>query len=307
MFRGQREILEQTVAPVMDYFDGLIAVIDDKASLSTTDWLHTIKKGGEIVVQQWVNDHAWTMNRFLLSNKLNYGDWIVIIDETDKLNIDFLKKLREYCDQCSDCSIGAVYIDHPFILLYHDGLRVFGSPHWGVTGVLGNSINLTQEPGYKKENYIDNLRKNDILRSAFLSPIKYWFCYPAYSNHTQLLYRQFGEDKWQQHENIRVQFRICCSVLLKIPLTLDGLEKYLIDNVGHYDPTFEQTLELEVNLKDAFRLFVLKQPWKELAANRFNWSYVHWKKTGEIIQNPKLTGYVGVFNKYKLAKGETPE
>lgn len=306
MIRGDLETLKETVEPYIDIFDGLIFVVDSRASLLATNWLNDIKKAGKIIVKDWVNDHAHTSNEVLLSGVMNYGDFFIWIDETDKLNHDFAAGLKKYIKDWNAAGVGAVYLDHPFVMCYNDGVRFSNSPHWGISGIIGDSISLVGG-GNKKSDFITNLRDKDVLRSGFLSPIKYWFCYPAFSNHTQLLYQQFGNDRWQEHENLRIKFRIFCSRELRIPLTVDGLKNYLIDNQGKYHPVFEHTLEFEVNLKDAFRIFVLNQPWQELAENRFSWSYFHWKKTGEVIQDPKKTGYVGIFNQYKIQKGEFPE
>lgn len=306
MFRGNRARLEETVLPAMDYFDGLIAVIDDSASLETIQWLDSIKKDGQIIVKKWVNDHAHTMNEFLLSGVMEYPDYFVIIDETDKLNKVFLNLLRENIYYWDNNNVGAIWLDHPFILRYHSGLRVVKSPHWTITNIIGQIVNLTTIDGYNKKCYLENLRDKDVLRSAFLSPIKYWFCYPPFSNHTELLYRQFSDEIWHYHERLRINFQFYCKNELQIPLTMDGLKDYLINNVGKYPDYFEQIIEAEVNLKDAFRLFVLKEPWENLAKNRFNFSYYKWKKTG-IVNQPKIQDYEGVFNTYRKQKGLSPE
>ncbi len=307
MFRGNREILQETVEPVLKFFDGLIAVVDSRAKIEDIDWLCSIKKGGEIIRGKWVNDHAWTMNRFFLSDKLKWGDFVVIIDETDKLNESFVSGLREKLEEYRNNDIGTVWLDHPFIIRYHPGIRIFGSPHWFVGNILGKIIGLSSLPNYKKEDYVENLRSRDVLRSAFLSPIKYTFCYPPFSNHFDLLYSQFSHAIKQKHENLRISFQYYCIQELGLELTMESLEKYMVDNAGKYSDFFEQMIEFEVNIKDAFRLWVLKQPWQELGANRFDWSYFHWKRTGEIIQDKTKTGYQGVFNQYKIAKGEIPE
>ncbi len=84
--------------------------------------------------------------------------------------------------------------------------------------------------------------------------------------------------------------------------TLDPFINYLKENVGKYPAKIEEALCVEVNLVDLFRLFVLNRPWQELAENRFNWSYVKYKETGQIVQG-KNDGYVGLFNQYRAQKG----
>jgi len=300
MFRGDKAVLEKTVLPAMSYFDGLICVVDDRST--DINWLNSIKKDGEVLIKKWVNDHAHTSNEVLLCGKMQNGDYFVWIDETDELNNFFIKYLRESIEYWGKNNVGAVWIDHPFVLAYHDGLRMEGSPHWTFRHILGQVIDLTKINGYRKENYVINHR--DTLKSGFLSPAKYWLCYPNFSNHTQLLYLQFGDQIWSQHESLRIQFRNYCREELNIDLSsLDGIVKYMKDNINNYPPFFEQVLEIEVAIKDIFRLLVLNRDWHELHDNRHNWSYKKYKEQNLIIQ-PKVSEYVGTFNKYLLAQGK---
>lgn len=302
MFRGRREMLEKTVAPVMEYFNGLIAVIDSNAKPEDVEWLNSIKKDGEIIVKKWVNDHSHTMNELLFTGKMEFPDYLLYLDETDKPNPVFVKRLREDIKYWHKNNVGAVWLDHPLVLRYNDGLRFTNSPHWTATNFLGKVVHLPSTSGYRKESYIFNLRDEDKLRSAFLSPAKYWFEYPACSNQTELLYRQFSDDIWKKHEELRINFRLYCKHDLGIELKLDSLINYLKENIGKYPPFFEQVLETEVNLKDMFRLFVLNQPWEKVVENRFNYSYFKWKETGEVDQD-KYNGYEGCFNVYRREKG----
>lgn len=304
MFRGDRQVLEKTLYPVICDFDGLICVVDSRAKQEDIAWLNSIKMDGEIIVKKWVNDHAHTMNETLFTDKMKFGDYCIVIDETDLLTSSFTKHLKENIKDFHEKDIGAFWIDHPLIIRYHAGVRVVGSPHWTVTNILGRQVDLKQLHEYKKELYVTNTR--DTLKSGFLSPIKYTFVYPPFSNHFQLLYGQFSQEIWAKHENMRINFQLSCQEELGLELTVDSLKNYMINNVGKYPDWFEDYIEIEVNIKDAFRLFVLKQDWIELHNNRFNFSYFTWKKTGEIIQ-PKTGEYEGLFNKYKMQKGESPE
>lgn len=304
MIRGNREILEKTVLPVINYFDGAIFVVDQRAKQEDIDWLNSIKKDGEIIVKKWVNDHAHTMNETLFTDKMKFGDYFAIIDETDLINHEFAKDLKKNIECFHSEHIGVLWIDHPLLVRYHSGVRFAGSPHWTCINILGKQINLTTVPGYKKESYITNTR--DTLKSGFLSPIKYTFTYPPFSNHFQLLYAQFGQEIYAKHEGMRINFQLSCQQELGLELTVDALKEYMVNNVGKYPDWFDDYIEIEVNIKDAFRLFVLNQEWIELHNNRFNWSYFEYKKFGKIDQD-KNDGYVGLFNEYKLQKNEEME
>ena len=202
MVRGNREILEKSLQNVSKYFDGLIFVVDSRVKPEDYAWLCSIKGQGEIISKKWVNDHAHTSNEVLLCGKMQYGDYFVWMDETDQFNENFIKGLAASLDTLNQNDIGAIVIDHPIVIRYNDGCRVSQSPHWHFINVLGKTINYTQAQNYKKEDYVTNNRS--LINSAFLHPTKYWFCYPAFSNHTQLLYAQFGQEVLNHHEQLRI-------------------------------------------------------------------------------------------------------
>lgn len=305
MVGGNREILEKTITPVVDYFDGLNLIVDSRAKPEDINWLEGIKKDGIILVDEWVNDHSYSSNTLLLkSGNMSFPDYFVWIDQSDMLNPVFAKDIRESVNYWHKNNVGLVNLDHPFAVRYHDGIRFQGNPHWGIANTIGKVVNLSQINGFLKESYVFNTR--DTLRSGFLNPIKYTFEYPAFSNHFQLLYSQFGPEIHQYHEYKRINFRLSCKHELGIELTVEGLKTYMRNNLGNYPLWFEQMIEFEVNIKDAFRLFVLEQEWQKLAENRHNWSYFKWKESGEIDQS-RYGEFVGVWNQYKLQKGELPE
>jgi hypothetical protein len=98
-----------------------------------------------------------------------------------------------------------------------------------------------------------------------------------------------------------MQFRLHCQFDLGLDFTLDSLEEYMLKGV--YSDFFENMLELETNLKDFFRIKVLKRSWQELEKNRHNWSYFRYKKEGTVNQGIN-DGYEGVFNKYLRSIGQ---
>lgn len=304
MVRGDRQKIEKNIVPVLKYFDGIVLVIDSRAKEEDIQWLESIKGEGEIIVSKWVNDHAWTMNRFLFTDKMELDDYFVIVDETDRLNEVFCKDLKENCNYWLKNGVGCAWLDHPFVLRYHSGLRVSGSPHWGMMGILGQIISLDRINGYRKENYVFNER--DLLTSAFLHPAKYYFYPMVTSNHLQLLYGEHGDKVFIERENERVRFLYFLEKELKVKQSLDNFIDYLLNNKNNYHPYVEKMIEEETNLKDIFRLKVLNQTIHDLIGNRSNWSYFKWKKTGELKQN-KYGGWIGLFNRLKLNSNKPME
>ena len=64
---------------VSEHFDGLIFV-DHQSSDGTTQILEERKGAGEIISLPFMNQHSWSMNAFLASNKIEEGDWFLIRD-----------------------------------------------------------------------------------------------------------------------------------------------------------------------------------------------------------------------------------
>ena len=283
-------------------FDGIVAV-DHFSDDGTYELLDQRKGKGKIIQIPFLKHHAHSMNSFLFSGIIKNGDYFLILDSTDRINSRWLKTLKNEVEYYSQNDVGGVFLDRIFLARYLDSMEFFGAIHWGLHPIWGKIINHSQTSGYKKEDWIINKRgENPVL----WNPSKYWWVYGHGSSHTQLLYQQFGNDVWQKHENVRMNFRLSCQAQLGLEFTMDSLVNYLKENVGKYPDWFEQTLENEISLKDLFRFKVLNQPLGDICSNRFNWSFFTYKNTGKINQN-KHDGYVGLFNEYKIKKGEEME
>lgn len=283
-------------------FDGIIAV-DHLSDDGTYELLENRKKDGKIIQRPFVNHHAHSMNEFLFSGAMKNGDYFLILDSSDRINPVWLKRIREDIGYLNKNDVGAVFLDRIFLVRYLDSMEFFGAVHWGLKPIWGRSINYSQINGYRKENWIINKRGDN---SILWNPSKYYWEYGHGSSHTELLYRQFGDDIWAKHENIRMQFRINCQYLLGLEFTLDSLIKYMKENLGKYPEWFEQILETEVSVKDIFRFKVLNQPLPVLCSNRFDWSYFKWKETG-LVDQLSDGEYIGIFNIYRLQQGKNRE
>ncbi len=279
-------------------FDGIVAV-DHFSNDGTYELLQERKKEGKIIQRPFVKHHSHSMNEFLFSGVIKNGDYFMILDSSDRINPRWLKTLRDDVSSYDQNGIGAVFLDRIFVAKYLDSMEFFGAVHWGLRPFWGKAVDYSQLPGYRKESWIINKRGDN---SILWNPSKYWWEYGHGGSHTELLYRQFGDDVWKHHENIRLQFRINCQFSLGLDFTLDSLINYMKENLGNYPEWFETVLEGEVSVKDIFRFKVLNQPLMDICSNRFNWSYFVWKESGKIDQN-KYDGFVGLFNKYRLAKG----
>ncbi len=79
MISGNKRILEKTLLPIYNYFDGIIFIVDSRAKPEDIEWLNLIKGDGEIIVKKWVNDHSHTMNELLFTGKMDFPDYFVYV------------------------------------------------------------------------------------------------------------------------------------------------------------------------------------------------------------------------------------
>jgi len=295
--------IEELTRDTYDFFDGIVAVVNQPSKDKTEEILNSRKKEGKIITRPFVPHHAHLMNEFLFAGVIKNLDWFLIVDSPERINLEWLKRMREDITYYEKNNVGGIFLDRIYLARYIDSMEFRGGAHWGLFPYLGQVLNYSSVNGYNKESYIINKRNR--FTSAILNPAKYWYCYGSNSQ-TELLYRSFGDDVWMQHEQLRMRFRLFCQKELKLDFTLQSLILYLQMHLNNYPPFFEDVLETEIHLKDLFRIYGLKQSFQDLIDNRFNWSYERWKQTGA-VQQGKNDGYIGVFNHYKMQKGDPTE
>jgi len=298
--------IEELTKDTYDYFDGIVAV-DHFSTDGTYQILESRKKAGKITQLPFCKNHGWSMNGFLFSGIIKNFDWFMILDSSDRANLVWLKNIREDISYYNKNGIGGIFLDRIYLSRYISGMEFFGGCHWGLTQSSGKILDYSKINGYRKENYVINTRGKDrdsIERSGIKNPIKYFIEYPNYSQ-LQLLYGQFGKDILNFHTVQWIEFRIFCEQILKIELTVDSLVKYISDGIQNKNlPEFLiDYIELEVNMKDLVRYYILKQDFLgEIATNRFSWEFKKFYHQG-VEHQSKDGGYVGVFNQYREQQG----
>lgn len=306
MTQDREKDIEEMLKDTYDYFDGIVAV-DHYSKDDTFNILNKYKKDGKIIQLPYQRHHAWSMNGFLFSGVIKNLDWFLILDSSDRINLEWLKNLRDDIDLWVNDGIGAVYLDRIFLAQYVDGEEFIGGIHWGLNGIRGKHISLLTE-NKKRDDFVINTRMNNRNISGIEHPIRYFVEYSCPSQ-TQLLYQQFGNNIWEQHETRRLQFRIFCQKILELTPTVKELVEYISNGIKNHNlPEYViDYINLEVNLIDLVRYYILKQDLLgEIAINRFNWSFKKFYYEG-IEHQDKDDGFIGVFNQYKIAKGEKPE
>ena len=280
-----------------EFFEGL-NFVDGGSTDGTRELLEERKGGGNIYLRPWTNDHDLSMNEFLRQGNMKNGDWFLCLDSPDRIQDIWYDSIHKDIEGFEKDGIGALSMAGKIYLArYFDHLFYWGSPHWGLQGVVGKTLGISEKD---KSKLITSKRFDAPEVSALLHPAKYYYCYGR-SNHCQLLYGKFGQEVVQQHDIARFRFRFYCEKTLGLKFTLDSLIKYM-GEYKRWTKEFVEFVELEVNMKDVFRLKVLKQDFlKEIDKNRINWSIKKFLEDGDEKQDG--SEYVGQINLYRRQAG----
>lgn len=303
---NSKDVLE-LINSSLPYFDGMVFTLDDKTEQSVIDSFEEYTKNNNFyyIKRTFNQAHDWRANDWLYSGHIKTNDYVFIMDSTDRFNLEFLKNIKEYVKFFLKNQINTVYIDRPLAFRFTGHQYFQASPHWGLSGTLDKHLSLIQKDS-KKENFVINTR--DILRYGIIHPIKY-FCEYKRSNATQLLYQQFGDDIWYKHEIQRINFQIYIEKELGFECNVKNLIEYISNGISNKTlPSYIiNYIELEVNMKDLVRFYILKQNFlEEIAKNRFNWSFIKFYQQG--ISNQNINdGYIGDFNRYRINQGKLME
>lgn len=221
--------IDEMTKDIYQYFDGLIFV-DHQSIDGTKDLLESRKGDGEIISLPFRNDHSWSMNACLLSDKLLDGDFFILRDSAERLDIDFCKNIKQFISQLEKQNINSVYQYSKLLIAkyYSDGV-FFSSPHWGYSA-RQPGIEIDKQPGFEDpKTYAYSVRNETRPRHNFIDHfIRYYYTYKK-SNHL-LLGRENNILDFQAHEQVRQKFRNYCIRDLNIPPNVDGLKKYIIEN-----------------------------------------------------------------------------
>lgn len=298
-------LIEQSI----DYFDGIIFTVDDrsdKALIAKFEELKSRYNNFHFLIRRFSQAHDWRANDWLHSGLIKSGDYVCVMDSTDRFNNNFVSNIKSITSSWAKDNINSIFLDRLFMFKFTGHQYFESTPHWGVANLFSQILNLSADASYKRENYIINTR--DVLRYGIIHPVKY-FCEYKRSNATQLLYQQFGNDIWRFHENERLIFQMFVEKELGFECTVENLIKYISDGITNknLDKYLIDYIELEVNMQDLVRFYILKQDFlKEIATNRFNWSFKKFYYENQ-IQQDKDNGYIGIFNQYRLKQNRGME
>lgn len=273
MTQNRENHISQMVKNIYPTFEGIVGLVNQPSNDKTLEILERNKGNGRILTREFVPNHAFLMNELLFCRHIKPGQYCVYLDSPEELTEEFLSILPELMEKFDNENIGALYWDNrPYLFKYHEYLQFVGNYHWGLSGVEGNIITLSD-----KDKYIINKRKETPEISWCYNPIKSFICYPL-SNETTIMYEKYGSEIVNIHEKERRKFRTFLQEKLNLNLnTLDDLIEYMKKIKTREiipESYFIDYVEFEYRLSELFQLKVLNMDFmNEIVPNRYKFSF----------------------------------
>jgi hypothetical protein len=260
--QNEKQNIDDMTKDIYQYFDGLIFV-DGGSTDGTLELLNVRKGQGKIINREWSNDHDLQMNDFLRSNIMQNGDWFIIRDSCERLNIDWVKNLRNFIENFLEKNKVNSCVDRQkaFLIKYFDDMIFQGSPHWGLQGMRAEYLDLYEY--YAKNQKMFAWEERPSQRKHYVdSDMKYYFVYGR-SNHCVLHYYDNGKtpEKYQRQESVRQAFRSLCQNL-GIKFNLDSLKEYWRNNM--IDETMKFFINNERIIRRFYRLNILNHSLEQI-------------------------------------------
>jgi hypothetical protein len=274
--QNQAQAIEQLLCPISPHFGkNCGAIFVDGGSADNT--VKVLNSWCDIVLhRKWTNDHDFQMNVFLREGLIKHGDWVLIIDSSERINPDFLVKLKtKLIPNFETQNINMVYQrSKPLLFRYYDDQIFLGSPHWGLQNQRHHMVDISKFDGFQDDkSYVWSLR--DDINKWITNGMKYYYVYGR-SNHMWLVYNPANypnstQNLIQQHENLRHQFRDYCRNELKLNMTLLDLCNFITNE--DLPEKFTDFMNKEKVIANYYRYMVLGHDQQEIYDTQNEWRF----------------------------------
>ena len=109
---------------ISQYIDGIAAVFHGEKD-DGYEILNNNKGDGFVVQREFYGHHSHSMNDFLLNPKIRPGDWIILRDTLEQLNINFLKNIRHFMAQLEMQNVNSVFQYSKLLMFKKPNLNFF--------------------------------------------------------------------------------------------------------------------------------------------------------------------------------------
>ena len=272
--------IKELTDPIWEHVDGLIFGYDSEDRLPAAKCFQLLckRKGeGQIITRPWTNDHDLQMNTFLREGPLKDGDWIIIRDSMERFDPEFSKKLPQLLQSFQAQGIRSIYYGGKgFAFLYNDGMVFQGSPHWGLQGAEGQSIELTsiypEEQRRATWRIKDGEKGGRPIDNKINHEAKYAWSYGR-SNHLMLGMEDRLEE-YQRAEMIRRHIRSAAKQK-GFDMTIEGLIQFMEWLKKENEENFKIWINTHRVWKNFYRYHLAKDKFEDIEKEEETWEYTN--------------------------------
>lgn len=142
----------QEIVDNLGEIDGILAV-DHYSTDGTYELLEQNKRDGDIIRCPYQNNHSQSMNIWLNSPKLNIGDWVILLDSSERIGPKLLANLKSYLLWFEQSNINTI-VNHSKVFIFRRWPQQFftNTPHWAFQGGRQGYLKLEESGLFESEN-----------------------------------------------------------------------------------------------------------------------------------------------------------
>jgi len=141
----------QEIVDNLGEIDGILAV-DHYSTDGTYELLEQNKRDGDIIRCPYQNNHSQSMNIWLNSPKLNIGDWVILLDSSERIGPKLLANLKSYLLWFEQSNINTI-VNHSKVFIFRRWPQMFfnSTPHWSLQNSRQGYLKLEDSGLFEKE------------------------------------------------------------------------------------------------------------------------------------------------------------